>query len=992
MQHVRRQLKRLVGVAVATRNKLIKQRKRGESLRKWVGRNLDNSRLAAILDLYQVLLGVIVTGMYSLRNWDMWDTSLDSMTTRYIQAFFGTVFLSDYLLRLYAADNRKAHILAPLAIMDFLAILPQFIELLVPDSFSRKHFLWVTGIKTLRPFRCLCCFRLLAFANTARQRETFVLFSAVICIIICFGSTQQAIEACPCMQNATIDPTNCSIWEKDDLDGACTDLPIYNAMYFVVITIATLGYGDIAPRTQMGRLAVIVLIIASSVLLPLQISTLSDVLNRETEYDKAFTERKEKTPHVLICGEVGSGALDFFLRQFLHPNKMNWKDKVVILCPSLPSHNLKRILLNGAYEQRVVYLQGSAMSDADLQRASASTARLCFVLANKLSPDADQSDTASNFITISLRHFNKHVPIFVQVLKSDNIGHLHLSGATNVLCVDQLKMAILAKSCLMPGTAAFLCSVLLPFARPWVSGTRDATWASVFLQGCSHDLYEVAIPAYLDRLVTFTTLAHILFQEHHVREIGSDMTLHVLASTPDVGNLVATLSVSTLHRYRHVLDNFDRIAAAWSLTTFSTKMKTAAKESRDSILMAHQSIRTSASNVLARYSVISMRSQRRSYRSAIIPSCDHDSSLAPPEPSDARRSSIQDANTETGHVNGGSGPLFHASSKSRLSGVETPVTSYSPPLSYVAFISVTIPPNLSDHIVLCGQPNHLRDFIAPLRQLRRRGTIGAPTRDAVPIVIISNRILSKKQYAGIQSFENVYYLRGSPLSLPVLSTARVAHSKRIVILRNCSELGNGENDVDPNDVMDQNMLDTDAITLHRFLTDVCAAQHSDDLPRPTIMIELSRPNSLRFLKDPTLNYHDDDDAMKLLTKQAIARVDDPLDHICNPLYASGKVFVSNALDAVLGTCNKYGSLLELLQLLVLGETSAGAVQGLDQIDVPALQLGRPYGACYEDLLLHQGILCLGIYRARPEADTSYVVVNPSPGLVLDRADKLFVLR
>ncbi|EQC39529.1 hypothetical protein SDRG_02967 [Saprolegnia diclina VS20] len=299
MQQARRQLKRLSGVVVATRNKLIKQRKRGESMRKWVGRNLDNSRLAAILDLYQVLLGVIVTGMYSLRNWNAWDTSLDSMTTRYIQAFFGTVFLFDYLLRLYAADNRKAHVLAPLAIMDFLAILPQFIELLVPDSFSRDHYLWVTAIKTFRPFRCLCCFRLLVFATTARQRETFVLFSAVICIIICFGSMQQAIEACP-----------------------------------------------------------------------------------------------------------------------------------------------------------------------------ASTARLCFVLANKLSPDADQSDTACNFITISLRHFNKHVPIFVQVLKSDNIGHLHLSGANNVLCVDQLKLAILAKSCLMPGTAALICSILFTF-RPAV-GLRCA--------------------------------------------------------------------------------------------------------------------------------------------------------------------------------------------------------------------------------------------------------------------------------------------------------------------------------------------------------------------------------------------------------------------------------------------------------------------------------------------------------------------------------------
>ncbi|OQR92015.1 hypothetical protein ACHHYP_04124 [Achlya hypogyna] len=188
-----RHLKRLRVAALNLQQKLIKSRKRDESLRKWVGRNLDNSLLAAILDLFQVLLGVIVTIIYCLKNWEAWDATRDSMATRLLQAGFGVVFLFDYVLRsgLYAADNREAHVLAPLTIMDLLAIFPQFVELVLSEGYVREHFLIVGGIKTLRPFRCLCCFRLIPFTSTARQRETFVLFSAVVCIIICFGSTQQ---------------------------------------------------------------------------------------------------------------------------------------------------------------------------------------------------------------------------------------------------------------------------------------------------------------------------------------------------------------------------------------------------------------------------------------------------------------------------------------------------------------------------------------------------------------------------------------------------------------------------------------------------------------------------------------------------------------------------------------------------------------------------------------------------------------------------------
>ena len=110
----------------------------------------------------------------------------------------------------------------------------------------------------------------------------------------------------------------------------------------------------------------------------------------------------------MLCGDVTASALDFFLREYLHPRNMNWKDKVVILCPSLPSHNLRRVLLDPAYEQRVKYLQGSAMSRTDLLRAKAGVAKACYVMVDKRALDSDAADTAANFITISLRHFNKH--------------------------------------------------------------------------------------------------------------------------------------------------------------------------------------------------------------------------------------------------------------------------------------------------------------------------------------------------------------------------------------------------------------------------------------------------------------------------------------------------------------------------------------------------------------------------------------------------------
>ncbi|KDO31995.1 hypothetical protein SPRG_03211 [Saprolegnia parasitica CBS 223.65] len=933
---------------------LIKPRKRDESFRRWVGRNLDKSILGAIIDLFQAFLGLIVTGLYGHKNWAGWDNTPDAAGLRYVHALIGSVFLFDYCLRCFAADNRQSHVLAPLAIMDFLAVFPQFTEVVFSDATHETHALWFGAVRTLRPFRSLCFFRLVPFTSTAKQRESVTLVITVTCIIICFGGMQQAIEACPCTtRGANVTQAMRAVQATD-----CQNLTFYNAIYFVVITTATLGSGDIAPKSQMGRLAVIILIIASSLLLPLQISTLSDVLNRETEYDKAFTHRKEKHPHVLICGDVNSGALDFFLRQFLHPTNMNWKDKVVILSPTLPSSNLKRILLNGAYEQRVKYLQGSAMSDADLQRASASTARLCFVLANKLSPDADQSDTASNFITISLRHFNKHVPIFVQVLKSDNIKHVSLSGANNISCVDMLKLGILAKSCLMPGTAALICSILFTL-RPLID-QRDGSWPAEFLSGCSQHLHEVHLPVYLDRLVPFEFFAHVLYHEYHMvpiggcggdgsyflftpsRILGADMVLYVLSSDLDAALTVAGLALPTLQKYKARVTNFDKIIQAWNRTTFSTKLKTAARASRASFSSSVKASITrvgSLSNILRPGSTSAKPESTSKSRAG--------SRISPVMPY-----SFVDDETLT------------ARTSEVPSTPSTPANDDAPPSSHESGACFFLPTALARHVVLCGMPHSLHDFIAPLRQERAPppGLGGTHHLSNVPIVVIALARMTPKEHAAFTT-------------------------KSIVILRSC-----GSTVRNSSDLIDQNLVDMDAITVHRFISDVCAMHTPSELPRPMILIELSRPNSLRFLRDESGAVDDDERAsMKRLTRLVISRADDPLDNICHPLYASGHVFIANALDALMGNCNKYGSVIDVVQLLVLGDNSSGAPCALDQIDVPRTQWGRPYIAALEALLKHHGVLCLGVYRVRAE-NAKFVHINPPPDVILNAHDKLFVLR
>ncbi|KAH9100372.1 hypothetical protein LEN26_015893 [Aphanomyces euteiches] len=1033
--------------------KLVKPRMRGETFRKWVGRNIDNSLLASSIDIFQVFLGLLVTIIYFNENWNQFNPNSETQDLKRLQWVISAFFTLDYAMRFYAADSRYTFFWSAFAMVDLITILPQWLEVAFESYSAFKSK--ASAMKTLRALRFLRAYRLLIFSKTAKGRQGGVLFLTVMSIIICTAGVIQAVESC----------------DAQSIEGKnCQTLQIYNACYFVVITIATLGYGDIAPKSPNGKVCVIFLIFFTGILLPLQISRYSDILNRETEYDKAFTEKKEKNPHILICGEVNSSPLDFFLRQFLHPNNFNWKDKVVILCPGPPSHNLKRILLNSAYEQRVMYLQGSAMLDSDLKRAGAANARLCFVMLNKLSADGDRSDTASNLLTISLRHHTKRVPLFVQVLKTDNIRHVHLSGASNIVCIDQLKLGLLAKACIIPGLCALLCNILFTF-RPFYK--KSSLWTSDFLHGCAHDVYEAKLPPFLDGLISFSVLANIIFSEFHVVMLGvtdnldefhlfpsrtklfRTHTLLVLAKIPDCTRWIESINLAVIQKYQSVIPEFPAVVDAWNGGgTITARLRTMRKSM--SVSSHPLTPRGLVSTNTAKYGLTRDSTsgdsrvhpcdpdddgENNSYVGDSPMSSEHDhdvvasavaatddAAVSPPhqiEPEMPKQSSsakvlapvqvhdhyrnLVDPNAATPTPIDIPGPTNVPTSPTNAKSTRIPDLQSKQSASYTAFLNVRIPPDLSNHIILCGMPNMLHDFVAPLRpqQTRHnRSTVSVGEAEAkdsddesdlsTPIVIISQINITEKQHASIAMFEKVYYLRGSPLHETVLREASVFLAKSIVILSTCTQSAVEEDQDLTTDFIDQNMIDTDAITLHRFITEACESNCPMDAPLPTVIIELSRPSSLRFLKDDHFKTEDAVVAqeVKTMTKQVLSRADDPLDNVCHPLYAAGKVCVSNFLDALLGSCNSYGTIIDLFHLLILGEPQFEAyskARMLTQIAVPNDLWGVPYGQIFGKMLTQHDMLSLGLYRSRGNG-VYFVFINPPEDVLVTPQDKLFVIR
>jgi len=146
---------------------------------------------------------------------------------------FTVLFTAEYLLRIWIAENRGAYLRSVYGIIDLLSIMPTYLALLVPQA---APLLVIRLIRVLRIFRVLRLFAYLREANELAgalrrsSRQIFVFFSMVVTLMVVFGCIMYVIEG----------PQN-----------GFSNIPL--SVYWAIVTVTTVGYGDVVPVTPTGR-------------------------------------------------------------------------------------------------------------------------------------------------------------------------------------------------------------------------------------------------------------------------------------------------------------------------------------------------------------------------------------------------------------------------------------------------------------------------------------------------------------------------------------------------------------------------------------------------------------------------------------------------------------------------------------------------------------------------------------------------------------------
>jgi len=227
-----------------------------------------------------------------------------------------------------------------------------------------------------------------------------------------------------------------------------------DAIWFLMVTCSTVGYGDVSPKTVLGKIAVMFFLCIAIASFANFVPEIVELLGNRPKYAGNY-EVNPQRQFIIVCGNINFDSVNGFLKDFFHPARDDTNTEVVFLNKHEPD-----LMFDGLLKRektRVSYFCGTMLNPQDLQRVSAEKAAAVLVLCNKFSSDPKLEDMSNIMRVISLKNYCDNTRVVIQLLQYQNKALLlNIPGwdwrrDDQAVCLNEVKYGLLAQSILAPG-------------------------------------------------------------------------------------------------------------------------------------------------------------------------------------------------------------------------------------------------------------------------------------------------------------------------------------------------------------------------------------------------------------------------------------------------------------------------------------------------------------------------------------------------------------
>jgi potassium large conductance calcium-activated channel subfamily M alpha protein 1 len=758
-------------------------------------------------------------------------------------------------------------------------------------------------------------------------------------------------------------------------------------VYLTMVTMSTVGYGDFSPTTDSGRGFMILFIIGG---LAFFAAILPKIVDITTEYygrsQYAHFDRTRVPKYVIVCGHVTAITAEDFLKDFLHPDRGDLTTHVLFLHPERPDTDLKNVLRN--YYTRVQFLLGSVLNGKDLSRAHLLASKAIFILANKHTRNPTEEDHANLLRVVSVKNTTDKIPVIIQLLHSFSKGQVEniegwTLGRDIAVCLNELKLGLLAQSCLCPGFSTLIANLFYTSDFPiFNSYTRENAWKEHYIKGASNEVYSCTFSDHFSGMtfhkaagVCFNKLDLVLLAIEHIEpnrhhyHVNPSLKYHPKLRI-DPGSMIGYFiaqdqsHVSDVNLYCECCPGNRHVR----LPTDEEHLKRELSSRRKGVIMRRSESPDAALINDNGDMIINFQSSVPGTPIHSLPT-----SVAGSRRGSNRKGS-QNLVVELNQVSGSSFEACSGHSSIVKHGRSVPgaceiyicepsrleekILNLDTLLAEDKSIKPLPMPNMQDHIILClfADDNSpllgLQSFLKPLRSKH------LPEANIKPVVIICNKAFIAKEWPFIRNVPELYVVEGSPLLWSNLAAASVMTCRVCIVLTVLHASTGHEQAID----------DKEAI-----LCSLSIQKKLKNIQKKILVItDLREESNVQFL-----DFGDEDTPDERIYK-------------AQP-FACGEAFSVSMFDSVTSSAFHGPGTLYLVEDLI---HSCGT-KALCQVFSLPIHDTEYSGMRFSDFYnaqLKESNICMGMSRKlSPDSNQSYVITSPDPDLVLEDSDTAFIL-
>ncbi|XP_037949330.1 calcium-activated potassium channel slowpoke isoform X10 [Teleopsis dalmanni] len=444
--------------------------------------------LVFILSIASLIIYFVDASSEEVERCQKWSNNI----TQQIDLAFNIFFMVYFFIRFIAASDKLWFMLEMYSFVDYFTIPPSFVSIYLDRT-------WI-GLRFLRALRLMTVPDILQYLNVLKTSSSIRLAQLVSIFISVWLTAAGIIHL---LENS-----------GDPLDfNNAHRLSYWTCVYFLIVTMSTVGYGDVYCETVLGRTFLVFFLLVGLAVFASWIPEITELAAQRSKYGGTYSKDPRKR-HIVVCGHITYESVSHFLKDFLHEDREDVDVEVVFLHRKEPDLELEGLLKR--HYTTVAFFQGTMMNAVDLERVKVHEADACLVLANKYCQDPDAEDAANIMRVISIKNYSDDIRVIIQLMQYHNKAYLlnipswDWKQGDDVICLAELKLGFIAQSCLAPGFSTMMANLFA--MRSFKTSPDTQAWQNDYLQGTGCEMYtETLSPSFTG--MTFPQASELCFSK-----------------------------------------------------------------------------------------------------------------------------------------------------------------------------------------------------------------------------------------------------------------------------------------------------------------------------------------------------------------------------------------------------------------------------------------------------------------------------------------------